>query len=580
MPRFSLSPAAIQLLDAFIDRRLHAPRDVAQEVALSGVRELGTLNEPMAAPYLLPLFAHGRERTPVTTPWIRRLEALASRPSGPISPVALTAAEVAARLVVAAGPSALVQMDPRLRHSWSYLSIGWADIERLAAPDSSTAFGILAIACSHSDGRIRERAVREIGARRDGQELSFLLLRLDDWVQPVRQLAISLVQSRLSPRYAPTFIGALAILSSLSLKKRASETKLTEWIHRWLLRPEFSNSLREALTNDDRETRLAALSLCTKSPSLAPRDVVAIALEDPDLLVRFRAAQFAASTLQGSDARWFAKKACQDPHARVRAQGLDMLVACEGAASRPKLEAALLDGAEAVRSTARFLLKKMGTADFRTFYLSALESDRPARLRAALAGLEQTGAEQDQIERITPLLGHGSAGVVAAAMRVVARVDREVAHRAALEILRDQRPRAAKAAAALLHRRVRDYDAEALWRSASAGLSAAGRSRSLALLRECTWWVTFPFLAKAIAVEDAEIRSAAQRELAAWLSAYRNARYAPPPPNASQLAISKGAFEAASAAMEPSLRRSTEQVLFEAGVLANAPSTPADVHPL
>jgi hypothetical protein len=75
---------------------------------------------------------------------------------------------------------------------------------------------------------------------------------------------------------------------------------------------------------------------------------------------------------------------------------------------------------------------------------------------------------------------------------------------------------------------------------------------------------------KAVALGADDVRLVAQKELAFWLRAYQSAPYAPPPPTALQLATCREAFEAASAALEPSLRRSIEQV-----ILANCPVTGA-----
>jgi hypothetical protein len=89
---------------------------------------------------------------------------------------------------------------------------------------------VIALASMHKSGFVRERAVRLLAGRRDGGELPLLLVRVNDWVAPVREAAGAAVRARLQPAYAVHFVRCLTLVEDLGGERRASHQALsTPW---------------------------------------------------------------------------------------------------------------------------------------------------------------------------------------------------------------------------------------------------------------------------------------------------------------------------------------------------------------
>jgi HEAT repeat protein len=57
---------------------------------------------------------------------------------------------------------------------------------------------------------VRQAAVEALGKIESGAELPFLLMRVNDWVPNVRNLAAELLEKRVRPDYVPHFVAMAA----------------------------------------------------------------------------------------------------------------------------------------------------------------------------------------------------------------------------------------------------------------------------------------------------------------------------------------------------------------------------------
>jgi hypothetical protein len=92
-------------------------------------------------------------------------------------------------------------MRERSPYNWSYPS-PWAELKPgqlnlLQRFEGESVFA-LGVASMHYSGYVRDAALRRLSDTQDGSELPFLLLRLNDWVEEVRQTALALVRLRVT----------------------------------------------------------------------------------------------------------------------------------------------------------------------------------------------------------------------------------------------------------------------------------------------------------------------------------------------------------------------------------------------
>ena len=122
--------------------------------------------------------------------------------------------------------------------------------------------------------------------RWEPQTLTFLLLRLNDWVRPVRLTADLLVRERMISKYADTFVKNLSLLGRLSLTQRGHYSQIKEGIG-WLLRSEEGNkAVEKGLSAKDLEIKRACYNFAFQFGCVSPLLLVVKALADRDPAVR------------------------------------------------------------------------------------------------------------------------------------------------------------------------------------------------------------------------------------------------------------------------------------------------------
>jgi len=447
--------------------------------------------------------------------------------------VAEAAAGAAGRLLAEAPPSALPALDAQLRKEGGYSrsfgnywrTLGRGDVERLEP-------SLLSLAASHHSGYVREAAVRRLALARDGRELPFLLVRINDWVRTVAELARSAVEARLHPGYAPHLVASLPLLLFLDgPSRRRPSGSLVAAAAAALRNPRGIPALLDGLApHRDREVRRACFSIALDALPLA--DMVARGLADLDPAIRVRAARRLADVPPESRAA-LAGQAQRDPFFPVRRLAYQELLRGEDAVSF--LEEALLDVHAGIRGAAR----ELDGGDLADFYREALAREGNTTA-GALAGLGETGAPEDALLAL-PYLRHPSVRVRTAAARAVGRLDAAGHADALLEVVATGSRRPAAEATAALRSCVHRLGARKL-RHAFGATGMAGRVRLLALFEQLPKWESLAELLEVAAAAGEEpVVQAVRERVLKWL-VKSNRSYARPAP---------GEIERARAALGP-----------------------------
>ena len=135
----------------------------------------------------------------------------------PTKPWGRTSAGPLPNLVRDVTPVQLSWLDEQVRHSSSahYWSNAWhkiapAAISRLAQTYELDA-SVIGFLASHANGFVRAAALEVLAQHTSGQEIPFLSLRANDWVDPVAARASELLISRLRPDNRHAVLGRAAI---------------------------------------------------------------------------------------------------------------------------------------------------------------------------------------------------------------------------------------------------------------------------------------------------------------------------------------------------------------------------------
>ena len=149
----------------------------------------------------------------------------------------------------------------------------------------------------HPSGYIRELAVRRLTRMTGGQELPFLLLRLNDWVVPVSQTALMAVQERITPQYADALVRNILLVFNLAGQKRREHMPMLSAITDLLKRPECDAALQWGMAAPEKQARRLCFRILREAADARLPEAVSQMLADLDPVIRQAASHCARVTL-------------------------------------------------------------------------------------------------------------------------------------------------------------------------------------------------------------------------------------------------------------------------------------------
>ncbi|MBY0262503.1 MAG: hypothetical protein K2Q20_09175 [Phycisphaerales bacterium] len=382
------------------------------------------------------------------------------------APVRSCGASVIAELTSFIPAAALPGFDSTLRDS-TYQSWAWSHVQAEWVSAQDWPPGVWAIFSMHHNGFVREIAVRRLASSADLElALPFLLLRINDWVGVVREVAKGVVERLIGTGEAAPWVPALGMLDQLGTRSRADHTWLSTAVTALFLRPGSAAALMRATGSDDRRVARWAFRTALQGPAADRLTFVRIAFESDDPVSRLRAASAVRAWIDVPDRDRWLERMASDRFMPIRREALYAAVDGPPESRRAFLRARLMDHHPSMRHAARFYLREGAgedALDFRRFYIDAIGAASPGERAVAIAGLGECGIPADA-EILTPLVGDVRASIAAAAVRAVSALDRERRADWLVELLRDDRPAVAWEAKRGLERCAHSADVESLRR--------------------------------------------------------------------------------------------------------------------
>lgn len=284
-------------------------------------------------------------------------------------------------------------VEERLRRDWFWRSANTLGTNAIDShPDV-----VVNLMSWHPNGHVRQAAVERLSARSNQSELLFLIMRVADWVEPVRQRAIAAVQKRMVPEYALEFAINLAMLNRQLQRTRGQAKQhaaLGEQVQSFLLNDENREALLVAIKSAHVSTRKACLPLLLTSP-----DSAGALLAHKDLTIRKRTAEALATT---DMMNFYIKELLRDKQFAIRAIALEWFRVNRASEAPSALQAALLDKSPSLREYARYHVQKQDpNFDVREFYLEQIQSKH--KIASAIAGIGETGRADDVMQLLLQL---------------------------------------------------------------------------------------------------------------------------------------------------------------------------------
>lgn len=459
--------------------------------------------------------------------------------------VARATAAAVDKLVNTLLPHELAQLDSIFRERSPYLGryrMEWhklkpSDLSRLESYGSYSV-ALLGLASFHTSGYVREEAIRRLGRMPSGAELPFLLIRLNDWVQNVREAALWAVTSRLTPSYAASFAANLPLVTRLEQTERGDHQQIIEAIGGLLKSPECRDVLLRTLDSPDRLVRRISFRLAADATGVDQSSIMERALSDEDTVIRLWAARKTASEFTGEALDKYMALMKRDRFMPVRREALRAIVSRLPERALQELRRALLDTHASMREEARFQLRKAEDVDVASFYRQALESAEDVRLYGAISGLGETGSASDD-SLLIELALHRSTKIRRAAIKALSKLNGGEHLSVFMAALQDEMPGVSREARKALSGRLNVIGGEPLWEIFNSSTLPFVRRNVLYLFSQLGKWDSIYFLTKAGADSDKEVAERSRLYIERWLMRFNSSFSAP---TREQLARLEGAL--------------------------------------
>jgi HEAT repeat protein len=267
-------------------------------------------------------------------------------PDGTVRSDALDALK---RILARATPAELLRFESegRAEYGWWF---HWHGIDPRTVAGAPIAIRMLAT--FHPSGYVREDAVKSLAGEEEA--LPYLLLRLNDWVEPVASSAERAVDACLARASAAAVIRCLPIVERLRSVRRRALHAVVDSVERRVTSPSALAALREALGSGSSLVRRACVLYAARLP---PGDSVSLLVPltaDRDSVVASRATEALVRIVPPAAMQATVGPLLHSPIGKVRLVSLGALLSSGAADLDGVLRRALLDTTAAVRELARY----------------------------------------------------------------------------------------------------------------------------------------------------------------------------------------------------------------------------------
>lgn len=501
----ALSPAALNLVEIATREPSAIERLSGRRKAWQALEELARLAEPAAAAHLLPLVLLADLDTAG-----RAVEAIEAG-------------------LAALPPRELPALDESARDHWRSYLYRQTDWLNLAPPLVATLASrfpgrveLLGLLTCHFNGRVRQAALTELRTADPGRALPFLLLRANDWVEPVAALAREVLWEHLRREPCPIeparLAGCFPLVVRLEERRRRDHSELVGLLAEQL-RADEGRALLDQLGSLTLAEARRAFVLLAPAGQPCPPTLRTRIRRHPDPVVRCQVVALFAEANTEESRRELRELVLRDRAVRVRRLALEALADTGSTALAPWLAEVFWDRSASMRGFARFLARQHGIEhDPAPRYRELLEGGggSVAQREVALSGLGEL-PENRACPLVARFLNDPSPRVRAAALGALVAMDRREATMHLLEALFDPAARVRSMA----HQLVTSQRLALDWRScqlrAATSESAKLRASVLPLLSRASKWEALELLLANACDPAPVVQTALAIELGRWL---------------------------------------------------------------
>lgn len=433
-----------------------------------------------------------------------------------------SARAVVSKTVLAIRPYDLLSLGEHMKY-YRYDSSEWArlvpaDLARFATgPDGTTYAGVLGLLSFHHNGYVRLEAVRLLSRQFDRSEFPFLLIRQNDWVQPIVASAQRAVAERIHDGYVQHLARCLRLILHLKACGRQDHQYTVDRAINLLLDEKHGAVLQQVILTADRRTRRHVVQHGLTSVGSHQARIVRTGLACDDEVIRRLCSTRLAAAFESNQLRQVLEGLIADPLATIRREAFTFQASHFPELAEATWRSSLLDSSRLVRELARFSLGRLGLSEaaIATLYRARI-AEQPDFL-PAIQGLAETGDSSD-VEYFQSLRRHPWTSRRIAAIRGIHRTCDDTNSAALFEILLDDRASVVREIRKAIEARRAIVPGEAVLPAALHAADARARESAVRLIADFGKWRSLPWLVRVAANAPPATAHIAGQLIEEWLA--------------------------------------------------------------
>ena len=422
------------------------------------------------------------------------------------------------------------------------------------AADRTFRTPVLGLLSFHRNGYVRQAAVRLLAAERDGTELPYLLIRQNDWVEPISRDARTAVEERLVDANVAHLAYNLPLIVRLSGWKRRDHSAAVQRTIELLVQPQHAELLYSSIRSPHRLVRRWVARRALDLAGAHREEIIRRGVQSDDSVIRLWSSRLVGALLADEEVQQIVGRLKQDSAAPVRSAAFWTAAQRFPNDATETWREALLDRSFSIRELARSQLAKLGVVDVAPLYREVLARNVDSLL--GLLGLGETGNEAD-LPAIRRCLKAALPTRRREAIAGLARIGGESITGELIRCLQDDCRGVTREVQRLLEKSGRTLCGDELWAVVREDKRVHCRVTAIRLVFNMGKWRSLPWLIGAAVHPDANTASLAQQFIEAWFSPPRcNKVWTKPSPIEGESI--KVAFSQFGAQMEPAFRNKLE----------------------
>lgn len=436
--------------------------------------------------------------------------------------IRLQAAEVLNHIMSNISPTKLTKLDKIFRERSSYdWQYDWRNKnpKELLHPlmSEEEKVSILGLSSFHPNGYFREKAIIAISDLKTGGAVPYLLIRINDWVRPVRTTSKERLLRYITTEYTAYFVSNLPLVLRLKECSRAEHIDIVDAVVLIISNVESSHKLISGLQSADPKVRLACYKIILQTKVMDDRTIINHLIKDNNPYNRLFVLRNIRPEITKDEFLNISQLLLHDKFAQIRIFTLELLNSFLHEEAITILEKSLFDNNQSVRELSRYLLSKYNKYDFAAIYRDAIQKGE--RLYPSICGLGETGNINDS-GIIFKFMDSDTVKIVKSSINALARLDIQGYKERILLFLNDDRAGVSKTARRVLSKEINAGDADDIYRIFQKATYNHVKINSCVLLCSLSKWNAIRYIIEFCADENQYISLLGQSALEGWRLRY------------------------------------------------------------